>query len=107
MTQRKSAYVSGSHKRHGGGRSNSPIAICEHSMCACGCGRPTQRRFHPGCDRAFYIRLLDAAGHGDQMAADLYRFMFKNNRHSAYTEQHRRARLWLSAQSAGSAIAAD
>jgi hypothetical protein len=41
------------------------------------------------------------------MAADLYRFMFKNNRHSAYAEQHRRARLWLSAQSAGSAIAAD
>jgi hypothetical protein len=36
--------------------------------CLCGCGRPTQRRYFPGCDSGFVSRLLGALARGELAA---------------------------------------
>ena len=76
----------------------------EYWTCVCGCGRSTGRRFHPGCDPSFYRRLKRASARGDQLAALLYRYMFKNNRQGTFPGQHRLARQWLAKQGEGDSL---
>jgi hypothetical protein len=70
----------------------------DFKRCVCGCGRWTQRRYHPGCDSGFYKRLRVARAKGDDLAGFLYDFMFKNNRRSSYPAQRYWAKLWRESQ---------
>lgn len=88
-------------------RVNVQHGSTEYATCMCGCGRSTERRFHPGCDAGFCSRLREAIRRGDRDAESLYRLTFKNNRPETYPEQHRQARLYYNLQGQTVMLAAD